>query len=326
MARPKSTRKPISLQERDFVLLKGLFETRLMTSAHAAAIYFEGRKEAAKKRLQKLKAAGFIGERARRAYEPSILFLSKEGLLLLRSHGILAEYPLFDLPVLIKRSRVSEQTVRHELAVMDVKAAFHTALTAHGRFSIAEFGTWPRLYEFEATYRTDGSISLIKPDGFVRIHEKEADGGVSEHSFFLEVDRSNETLETLVAKAAAYLDYYKSGSFAEKNGGTRSSFKEYPFRVLMVLKSAERRNNVAERLLASNPPIMSLVCLSTIADATTKPLGPSWVRPVDYRHAVAGTTFDPETRSVQSGYQRVIAREQIVETRIKKSHILASDN
>ena len=34
-----------------------------LTLAHAAPLYFEGRKEAAKKRLQKLKEAGLVGER-----------------------------------------------------------------------------------------------------------------------------------------------------------------------------------------------------------------------------------------------------------------------
>jgi len=49
---------PISLQKRDLALLRGLFESRVMTNDHATALYFEGKSEAAKKRLQKLKAAG----------------------------------------------------------------------------------------------------------------------------------------------------------------------------------------------------------------------------------------------------------------------------
>lgn len=66
----------ISLQDRDNALLRGLFESRVMTSKHVATLYFEGRAEAAKKRLQKLKTAGFVKERPRRAYEPSLLFLT----------------------------------------------------------------------------------------------------------------------------------------------------------------------------------------------------------------------------------------------------------
>ena len=33
---------------------------------------------------------------------------------------------------------------------MDVKAAFHSAIHATKQFSVAEFSTWPLLYQFEA--------------------------------------------------------------------------------------------------------------------------------------------------------------------------------
>jgi hypothetical protein len=140
----------ISLQDRDLSLLRGLLESRVMTTAHATALFFDGKSEAAKKRLQKLKAAGFVGERTRRAFEPAILFLTRKGLSLLRENGVLAEYPSFDLPALDKRARVSDLTLRHELEIMDVKASFHTAIKKAEVFSIAEFSTWPLLYQFEA--------------------------------------------------------------------------------------------------------------------------------------------------------------------------------
>jgi len=170
------------VQDRDLGLLKGLFESRVMTAEHISVLYFDGRKEAAKKRLQKLKAAGLVGERARRSFEPAVLFLTLKSLVLLRERGTLTEYPAFALPVLDKRARVSDLTLRHELEVMDVKAAFHEAIKRTETFSIAEFGTWPRLYEFEASRsEINGMPVLVKPDGFTRIHEKEPDAGLSEH-------------------------------------------------------------------------------------------------------------------------------------------------
>src|SRR5690349_14639011 len=113
----------VSLQGRDFSLLRSLFESRVMTTDHAAAIYFDGKNEAAKKRLQKLKVAGLVGERPRRAFEPSVLFLTRKGLELLQEQGVLAQYPAFSLPALDRRARVSDLTIRHELEVMDVKTA-----------------------------------------------------------------------------------------------------------------------------------------------------------------------------------------------------------
>jgi hypothetical protein len=76
----RSKKDSISLQDRDIALLRGLFECRVMTKDHVTALYFEGKGEAAKKRLQKLKAAKLISERPRRAFEPSILFLTRDGL------------------------------------------------------------------------------------------------------------------------------------------------------------------------------------------------------------------------------------------------------
>jgi len=324
MGTSKKPTDSISIQDRDVALLKGLFESRVMTAEHAAVLHFGGSKEAAKKRLQKLKAAGVISDRKRRVNEPAVLFLARKGLDLLREHGVLAEYPSFAMPALDKRARVSDITLRHELEVMDVKAAFHKSIRKAEGFSIAEFSTWPLLYQFEAVRHDHGEI-VVKPDGFIRIHEKEADGGLSEHTFFLEVDRSSETLNTLVSKATCYLDYYKSGGFAAKNGAPRSAYKDYPFRVLMVFKTAERRNNTAERLLQNTPPIFTQVCLSTLEEATSDPLGAVWIRPLDYREAVKGTPFDSELKREQWGYQRQTARDILIEQKLTRRTLFAAE-
>src|SRR6266545_3572123 len=222
-------------QERDIQILRGLFESRVATAAHIATFHFGGSKEAAKKRLQKLKAAALIGERKRRVNEPSILFLTRKGFSLLADEGQLEDFPKLSVSAFEKRSDVSPLTIRHELEVMDVKAAFYSALKDSETFSVAEFSTWPRLHEFKASRPGHDTEVLVKPDGFVRIHEKEKGGGISEHTFFLEVDRSTETQDTLVNRAGCYLDYYKSGGFAVANNKPRSAYKDFPFRVLLVL-------------------------------------------------------------------------------------------
>jgi hypothetical protein len=100
---------------------------------------------------------------------------------------------------------ISDLTLRHELTVMDVKVSFNSAIKNDGAFSLAEFCTWPLLHQFDAVRPGfDGAGVLVKPDGFIRVHESEADGGLSEHTFFLELDRSTETLDTLVARAGFY--------------------------------------------------------------------------------------------------------------------------
>jgi len=120
-----------------------------------------------------------------------------------------------------------------------------------------------------------------------------------------------------------YLDYYKSGGFAARCGGSRDKFKEFPFRVLMVFKTAERRNNTAERLLQNNPPIFTQVVLSTFEEVTKNPLGAIWMCPRDYRDAVKGTPFDTEHQREQWGYKRQTERELLVERKVKKFRLLA---
>jgi hypothetical protein len=316
----------ISLQDRDVKLLRGLFECRVMTNDHATALYFEGKNEAAKKRLQKLKAAGLMSERPRRAFEPSVLFLTRKGLVLLQGQSVLNDYPLFDLPALDRRARVSDLTIRHELEVMDVKTAFHAAIKVVPKFAIPEFSTWPLLNEFTA-YRPGqhGREVLVKPDGFILIHETEADGSKFERAFFLEVDRSTESQETLVGKAGCYFEYYKSGDFAVRNRGSRDEYKQFPFRVLMVFKTVERRNNTAERLVQSNLPILKQVCLATFEEVARDSLGTIWIRPFDYREATKGTPFAPERQLPARQYRHQPERDQFVESRIQKLSILANE-
>jgi hypothetical protein len=318
------TPSKLRLTNRDLAILRGLFESRIMTAGHIATLHFEGRREAAKKRLQKLKAAGLIGERKRNVNEPSVLFLTRKAFCLLRAEGVLSEYPPISLPTLERRAQVGKFTIRHELEVMDVKAAFHTALTHLDANTLAEFSTWPLLHQFEA--RRSGhtrSGVLVKPDGFIRIHEKEKDGGVSEHAFFLEVDRSSETLNTLVNRAACYVEYYKSGGFAIRHGATASAFKEYPFRILMIFKTAERRNNIAERLLEHNPPIFTQAYLSTLEEVTKDPLGAIWIRPIDYRDTRGGNIAQKGPRP--KVYRRQAELHKIIEKEIKKVRLLEGE-
>lgn len=294
-----------------------------MTVLHAAKLCFDGRQEAAKKRLQKLKAAGVIAERPRHAFEPSALFLTRKAFSLLSEQGILEEYPALPITALAKRAQVSALTLRHELEVMDVKVALSCAIAASRGFRVAEFSTWPQLYQFRA-HRPDTRAEVtVKPDGFIRIREQ-SDGGVFEHTFFLEVDRSTETQDILALKAACYLDYYRSGGLAVRNGQPRSAYKDFPFRVLFVFKSAERRNNAAERLLQNHPPIFTQVWLTTMAEVLDDPLGAIWIRPVDYRDATEGTAYAPGA-SRGFRYTRQSAREEHVESRVRKHQLLAEE-
>lgn len=308
----------IDLQPRDLEILLGLFECRVMSLRHVAVLYFDGKTEAAKKRVQKLKQGGHIRERARSIGSPSLLHLTKAGFLALRESGKLDRFPELSPAAFEKRAQVSELTLRHELEVIDVRAALCTTIKTAPSLSVTEFSTWPLLYQFTARHNSPAHGRrelLMKPDGFMRIREETSDG-VFEHMFFLEVDRSTETQEIIGQKAACYLDFYQSGGMAKRLGARREEFKEFPFRVFMVFKNDERRNNAAERLLKNNPPILTQVWLSTLAEVLGKPLGAIWMRPKDYLKVTRGGPFDPAPNAEQAQYKRMPDRERWINQKV----------
>jgi hypothetical protein len=295
----------LEVQDRDLALLKGLFDSRVLTLDHVAALYFEDKREAAKKRVQKLKAAGLIGERPRRASDPSVLFLSAQAIAMLADRGDLDGYPLLSQSALRKRAQVSDLTLKHELDTATVKVALTSAIRKSDRLTVEEFSTWPLLNQFSVKARMidapSGADIVVKPDGFLRIRESHEDGKLVEHTFYLEVDRSKESQEILARKATCYLAHYRSGGLAVKHGRNASEYKQFPFRVLLVLPTAERRDNAIRRLLAGTPPINTLVWLTTFDELARDPLGQVWIRPIDYRHATRCTGMD----NTQSGHDTV---------------------
>lgn len=310
----------ISPQERDFLLLRGLFESRLMTVRHVAALYFEGKLEAAKKRLQKLKGADLIRDRPRQASDPSVLSLSKKGFTLLKLHQRLDGYPAISDGEFELRSRVSALTLRHELAVMDVKAALVPAISNLPNFRIAECMTWPLLAEFSLARPASngyGAVNVtVKPDGFLCVHEHD-DAGVNEYCFYLEVDRGTESQRVLAERAIAYRAHFRSGGFAEARNGRREAFEEYPFRVLAIFKTVERRNNAAERLLLIDPPIKTILWLTTMPEVLRDPLGSIWMRPVDYQRFIHGSGCEIESPLRLPRYYRNAARDAHIKYLLK---------
>lgn len=327
MPQPTGKRGAVELQERDFELLTGLLESRLMTLDHACRLYFDGRGEAAKKRLQQLRAAGFVGERPReRPYQPLILFLTRTGFQELINKGLPHHYPPLTWDSLEKRVRVADSTLRHEIDVMNVKAAMTAAVNKHPDLEVVEFSTWPVLYQFTAKRpdRFGSSQELpVRPDGFIRIIQRLPPGDRGfEHMFFLEVDRSTETQERVASQAACYRDYFHSGRFAERFGRSREHYKDIPFRVLMVFRNAERRNNTAVQLLKIAPPILTMAWLTTTPALEAAPLGCIWIRPADYRTATNDTTYAPEREPEKGPYRRRPDREAFVESAVPKHALI----
>ena len=67
---PAIDSRNVQLQERDVSLLRDLVESRVLTLDHIRTLFFADTKDMAKKRVQRLKAAGFLTERPRRIGDP----------------------------------------------------------------------------------------------------------------------------------------------------------------------------------------------------------------------------------------------------------------
>jgi hypothetical protein len=314
--------------ERDYRLLRGLFESRVMTIHHAATLYFDDSLGAARKRVWKLKNARLVNGRAReRTFDRSVLFLTRKGFEMLTREGRLIDYPAIGWPMMEKRTNVSPLTLQHELDVMSAKAAMTNAVKSKREYTVAEFSTWPRLFAFPSktvSVHGYGKRIWMKPDAFIRIREEEDGFEPIEHRFYLELDRSTEAQQRLQAKAGAYSQHYRSGGFAKRFGAPAEAFEQFPFRVLFICRTEERRNNAAVAMLTRHPPILTMVWLTTFEEFCKNALDPIWIRPIDYRDATAGTPFDAHKPSDDPVYRRQVEREQFVAERVQKVRLFES--
>lgn len=273
--RPTQHFDGLHIQPRDLALLCGLFESRFLTLFHIAEMFFDGRREMAKKRVQRLKSSGLLDARFRGFGIPHLICLSPAGLRFLGDGGHLSPYPRLSASAQLRRTRIRPLTIDHELAVADVKAAFGRSLRAKSDISLLEFGTWPRLYEFTAI-SSAGRVT-VAPDGFLRIGHAQRE----ESRFFVEVDRSTESTSVLISRIAAYRHFYRSGGFAARFGVPRDDYARAPFRVLVICKSPERRDSLARVLLEGRPHIRAFALFATSEDVSLNALGATWRAPID---------------------------------------------
>lgn len=291
-------------------MLQGLFESRLSTREHIAELHFAGSYEAAQNRLKKLKDARLLKASKAGIGRPEILSLALAGFDALKAHARLAQYPRFTRELFEDRKQLSPITIEHELAVMNVKAAFvREARSNWDDLRVREFLTWPLLYSFRAFVSLESITEQeIKPDACIELLVPEL------QRFFLEVDRGTEKLETIMRKCYAYQHFYQSGGMAARYNARDP--KDAPFRVIFSVESEARRNNIAEALVRQGS-ILRLVWITTRADMERDPFGEIYLTPLAYRGAVEGTVHDTahildhEARKTRKGRDDVVRAKAV---------------
>jgi len=289
-------------------VLQSLFESRLATREHLAQLHFGGSYEAAQNRLKKLADARLLKVAPAGIGKPAILSLALRGFDALKAHHRLERYPRFTRELFEDRKPLSPMTVEHELAVMNVKAAFvREARTNWEDLAVREFVTWPLLYSFKAFVSHDSAeLQEIKPDGFIELEVPQL------QRFFLEVDRGSEKLDTILRKCHGYQHFYASGGMAARYGVRNP--KDAPFRVLFSVESEARRNNIAEALLRESS-ILQLVWITTRAQIEQDPFGEIYLTPHAYRTAVQGSAHEQGQVAPAELRQTRKGRDDLVRTR-----------
>lgn len=265
----------IVLQPRDYDLLQGLYDSRLMTIKHATALHFEGKIDAAKKRLQKLQGAGMIVQRPRRPQDPAIYLLGREGYKALKRANLIDPEHDPGWARLYKRQRIGDLMLAHELAVMDVKVAFVTAIAKRSDLELVELSTSPERHKFrvvEAVPSIRGGVRFrslyVKPDGFLRIEHNRQRDGQEERIIFVEVDRGTESHNRLSEKLRHYSQLRRRRGPKHPN----SRMTDAPFQLLVVFSSRARLDNVVRKAEASSKRRMRWVRYAVIEDALVRPL------------------------------------------------------
>lgn len=315
-------------QPRDIALLRDLFASRLLSLAHVAAFHFAGSAEAARKRLDILKEAGWIAQRPRLAVgTPAIYHLARGGFVALQEHDALRGYPFSSWKDMEDRAKVSDSTVRHELAVMDVKAAFRRAIRARAGCEELEFVTWPKLCEIysEKPETLDGSglkMRRTAPDGFLRLllQPQEPEGFC-----YFEVDMGTEVRPELVLKLCGYQDFYEfQGGLAPRFGKPKTAYADFPFLVLFVAQSAAQRNTMLEHITRSRLVKMPWRALAAARDDVERDaLGAIWISAGAYGKHLRDSRFDPHDFRTRG---REVTRDEFVETHVPKQSLWAKKN
>lgn len=257
----------ISIQPRDVEILSEIAESPACSRNHIALALFDGRYEAAKKRVQQLAKAGLVANNDRSLKGRSILRITQEGL------EIVGSLQSFDHS---KTQPISPRMHQHEKMLADVRFALKGAAKQAG-FDIC-FRTAPEETSFSVFCADHGREETVRPDALAELH-RETDG--YRHTFFLEIDRSTETQGHLIHLGNQYRSLKKSRRFIGEANHPYDRTK-VSFRVLLIVRSRQRMTNSGANFCRF-AGINTLVWITTIDEFLQDPFGAIWQCPVDFK-------------------------------------------
>lgn len=250
----------IHLQNRDFHIIRELGCCRFLTLPQIADLCFEGKREAAKKRLQKLQRGGIVKRHSLGILVSSVYFLSAKGFRLTKR----------ELPESLTPSVPALTMFRHEKSVRNFRAAIMRDAKREG-IEIPVFSLNPKDLRFEIgnrVLRSEGYFEIILDKKVFR--------------YFVEVDLGTEAHAIVVARVVQYQQLFKSGLFAYRRGGDPEAFQLFPFRVLFLFSSDGRLRSFLARLYKMG--CEKFVLARKSEDALRQPFDSFWPRACTQEH------------------------------------------
>jgi hypothetical protein len=223
------------LQDRDIELLHCVYQLRIATIDHLAAL--SGRSvRALWGRLLKLKERRYLAS-VGRFMQKQVYAIGSEGVPVLIEHG----YAPRDL--VEKRLRHHELTeigIRHSLFVADIHARV-LLLTRGGPITLPHWQEGSALWDSVVPAKDDPAIP-VRPDAYFVLRHAGRPEGKNKFHVFLEADRSTMSHERMAAKIAAYLAYYEQERHRRKYPGMQA------FLVATVTETRQRAEELRKDL------------------------------------------------------------------------------
>ncbi len=203
------------LQERDIDLLHSVYQLRVATVDHLAAL--SGRSvRALWSRLHKLQERRYLASVARFMHK-HVYAVGSAGVPILIEEGYAPE------ELKEKRIRHRELTeigIRHSLFIADI----HTRMllvTHTGPLKLAHWQEGPSLWD-SVTGPAGEAALPVRPDAYFILKHAGRPEGKNTFHIFLEADRSTMSHERMAAKISGYVAYYERRLHARKYPGMHS--------------------------------------------------------------------------------------------------------
>lgn len=255
------------IQPRDMLVFAELNACRFLSLPQLGQLCFGGNLETGRKRLQKLRKAGYVECQRLLHAVPACAWLTSKASALLgcpRSHS----------------HRPNLASLRHDLVIRDLRMRLLLDAPKYGM----DVETL-RIQAEDISFNVRGCRH--RPDAFLTL------GGETRKHYFLEIDLGTESIRVFTRKIEQYEYVLKSGAFAARFDAPPERYRDYPFQVLAVFDSPIRQDRVLAAL--GEEGYRHFVLAALLPEACATPLAEIWTSPAGEAKTSLGSATPPSS-------------------------------